>query len=181
AAKAQRFDLKFLIALVPDPLDSQQPAAFDLAMDGIQQGFAYASEVRKGYLPDRIWIPWNDEATVAGKGYRTAPGLLLFRRLKERGGRQLFGVLLVGETPRTGIHKAAFSAALQLVADLSPASQSSVRILGPSYSGSALSLQMALADWQRRRRPRSEAAAASRFVIVTGSARAPCLEPLFAR
>ncbi len=175
------FVLQFMIALVPDPLDSQQPAAFDQTLDAIQHGFAYENERGESYLPDRIWIPWNDKEAVRSKSYRTSPGLLLFRRRREGQPPELVGVFLVGETPKTGIHKAAFQESLRLIAKLSGDCHHPVRILGPSYSGSALSLRIALLDWQAQHRPPlKEAPEASPFVIVTGSARAPCLEQLFA-
>jgi hypothetical protein len=195
-ARSPAFDLKLMIALVPDPLESQQPAAFDQAVDAIQHGFAYASGVRKSYLPDRIWIPWDDKATIKSRGYRASPGLLLFRRVLGRPKEppkgkppeppeiQVFGVFLVGETPKAGIHKPAFREALRLITELSGGAPSSVRILGPSYSGSAVSLRLALLDWRRDHQSSSRVkakTAASRFIIVTGSARAPCLESLFER
>src|ERR1700720_3568050 len=80
ASQAQGYQLQFLIALVPDPLDSQLPAAFDQAIDAIQQGFAYSNRTRTGYLQDRSWIPWNDPQAIKEESYRTSPGLMLFRR-----------------------------------------------------------------------------------------------------
>ncbi|MFL6199337.1 MAG: hypothetical protein ACJ76J_09185, partial [Thermoanaerobaculia bacterium] len=49
------YRFKFLIALVPDPLDSQLPAGFDQALEGIQQAYADS-----GYLLDRVWLPWAE-------------------------------------------------------------------------------------------------------------------------
>jgi hypothetical protein len=175
AAQAQGYQLQFLIALVPDPLDSQVPAAFDQAIDAIQQGFAYSNRGRTGYLQDRSWIPWNDPQAIKEESYRTSPGLLLFRRYGQQAGLpgrvpQLTGVFLVGETPKTGIHKTAFAEALRLIGELSGgAVQGPLRILGPTYSGSAVSLQIALRNWLAEH-------SAARFEIVTGSATAPCLE-----
>jgi hypothetical protein len=214
----QSFQLRFMIALVPDPLDSQLPAAFDQAIDAIGQSFGHSSPRRgPAWLPDRSWIPWNDPPTVASKRYRGVPGLLLFRRILwhlPQAGRpcELMGVFLVGETPKTGIEPAAFHEALQLIADLSPDRRLPVpvRILGPTYSGSALSLRAALLDWERLHPPPptaaspaapaiqagsarpapatpgravagpscQEAAPVCRFLIVSGTARAPCLEGL---
>ena len=180
----QPYQLQFMVALVPDPLDSQVPAAFDQAIDAIEQGFAYSHPRRKAYLPDRSWIPWNDDQAVKDKTYQASPGLLLFRRWQRgkdgRPERQLMGVFLVGETPKTGIHKAAFHEALQLIGELSPPrAPGPVKILGPSYSGSAVSLRTALLAWIAEHPAAAAGAAAPRFSIVTGSARAPCLETLF--
>jgi len=175
---ARGYQLQFLIALVPDPLDSQLPAAFDQAVDAIQQGFAYSNRTRTGYLQDRSWIPWNDPQAIQEASYRTSPGLLLFRRVRWQAGLagrvpQLMGVFLVGETPKTGIHQAAFAEALRLIGELSGgAIQGPVGILGPTYSGSAVSLRLALLAW----RAEHPGAARQHFEIVTGSATAPCLE-----
>jgi hypothetical protein len=197
------YELQFMVALVPDPIDSQLPAAFDQAIDAIQQGFAYSNSGRKPYLPDRSFIPWNDDQAVKDKTYQTSPGLLLFRRWRHlpdgREERRLMGVFLVGETPKTGIQKGAFSEALRLIEDLrkqsaAPGDTSPVKILGPTFSGSAVSLRAALWNWYHPPKaappptPRAGAAPATpsvgaapttRFLIVTGSARAPCLESLF--
>ncbi|HEY6323807.1 MAG TPA: hypothetical protein VJA16_19875 [Thermoanaerobaculia bacterium] len=178
AAPAQGYQLQFLVALVPDPLDSQLPAAFDQAIDAIQQGFAYSNRTRTGYLQDRSWIPWNDPQAIKEESYRTSPGLLLFRRFGRQAGLtgrvpQLMGVFLVGETPKTGIHKAAFAEALRLIGELSSgADQGPLRILGPTYSGSAVSLRVALQTWLAEHQGKAPAPAE----IVTGSATAPCLE-----
>jgi hypothetical protein len=220
----QVYRLKLLIALVPDPLDSQLPAAFDQAIDAIEQGFAYSSPMRAGYLPDRRWLPWEDAAVVQGRSYRATPGLMLFRQ-EDGPVCTLTAVLLVGETPTTGLHMAAFHEALRLAADLADSGEGPVRILGPSFSGTVSSLRVALLQWaaDAAGAPRSSpsspapsspapaaspaparspapaaapAAAASpasaasaapgeaagspspRFLVVTGAAKAPCLESL---
>jgi hypothetical protein len=177
------WQLQFMVALVPDPLDSQLPAAFDQAIDAIGQGLAYSNSGRSAYLQDRSWIPWNDDAAVKDRAYRVSPGLLLFRRFRPgqdgRQERQLMGVFLVGETPKTGIHQVAFLTALQLIRELSAQDAPlPVKVLGPTYSGSAVSLRTALLNWLGRPQAAPAAAAASRFLIVSGSARAPCLEDL---
>ncbi len=142
----QVYKLKLLIALVPDPLDSQLPAAFDQAIDAIEQGFAYSSPMRAGYLPDRRWLPWEDAAAVQDRSYRATPGLMLFRQ-EDGPVCTLTAVLLVGETPTTGLHMAAFHAALRLALDLADSGEGPVRILGPSFSGTVSSLRVALLQW----------------------------------
>src|SRR5260370_18909945 len=162
-----------MIALVPDPLDSQVPVAFDQAIDAIEQGFAYSNRTRTGYLQDRSWIPWNDPQAIKEESYRTAAGLLLCRRFgRQARVPQLMGVFLVGETPKTGIHKAAFAEALRLIGELSgDAIQGPLRILGPTYSGSAVSLRIALQTWLAE-----PGAKHVQVQIVSGPAPAPCLE-----
>lgn len=87
------------------------------------------------------------------------------------------GVFLVGETPKTGIHQAAFDVAVHLIEDLSGGTiNDTLKILGPTYSGSALSLRIALERWYTRSRGASSSR--HRIDVVTGSATAPCLEYL---
>jgi hypothetical protein len=172
----QVYKLKLLIALVPDPLDSQLPAAFDQELDALEQGFAYSSPQRPGYLPDRRWLPWQDAAAAQGKSYRTTPGLMLFRQ-EDGPVCTLTAVLLVGETSTAGLHMAAFHEALRLAADLADGEEEPVRILGPSFSGTASSLRVALLQWGAE--GRLAAPPPPHFVIVTGTAKAPCLESQF--
>jgi len=159
------YQLKFMVALVPDPIDAQLPMAFDQAVDAIQQGFAFSSRSRLSYLQDRTWIPWNDDQAVKSRGWRRTPGALLFRRVQWRqDGRpevQLMGVFLVGESPKTGINQTAFRESLQLVEDLSGGvAQGPLLVLGPTYSGSAMSLRVGLQAWTSRHRGRTNAQAA---------------------
>ena len=142
AVDAAHYNLQFMVALVPDPLESGEPLRFDLTLDAIQQGFGQV-----GYLPDRFWLPW-----LSGKGsregstdtlYRRSPGVLLFRQRPH-----LAVVFLIGESPKTGIHKEAFTNALAIASRLrSVAAGPEVEILGPTFSGSAESLRQALRSW----------------------------------
>lgn len=162
ASNAQ-YTVDVLVALVPDPLDSHLGTNFDQSLDAIQRAYN-----KCGYLLDRVWLPWNRGA-VKKRVYREVPGLLLFRKAKSR---RLAVVLLVGETPKTGIHKKAFLEAVRLAGALRfPASKEPLPVLGPSFSGSALSLRLALLVVPD---PNQD------FKIVTGSATAPHLEETLA-
>jgi hypothetical protein len=181
------YELDFVVALVPDPIDSEMPAAFDQALDGIQRGFA-----NRFFLLDRRWLPWRTStATAAGAAsrrlHRLSPGLLLFRRdglVKDdpleseprcltaaaapdgRVEHCLAGVFLVGETPKRGIHQAAFLQAMRLIRALGGGGPGhTVKILGPSYSGSAESLRLGVRLARRVLGPQA-------LEIVTGSATA---------
>jgi hypothetical protein len=157
AAAEQGVALQFLVVLVPDPIDSNLAAFFDQSVEALQMAFA-----RDSYLPDRFWLPWAEDSAARDHTYRTAPGLLLFRR-----GSELLSVLLVGETPKQGVHQQALREAFSLIAALQGSARSGepLRILGPSFSGSARSLQRTLH-------------AGSTYRIVTGSATAEDLESL---
>ena len=161
-----KYSLDFIIATVPDPVDSRLPYFFDSSVDSIQR----ACEA-SGYVLDSFDLAWRG-ATAAGATataatdiprYRRDPSLLLFRSPDER---KLLLVFLVGETPTSGLHKAAMAGALRQLANFfswgpehgrlpeelrkltTPGSQSAIRIMGPTFSGSALSMDFALRDWR---------------------------------
>lgn len=159
-SKPSSYDLVFLIATVPEPLDSFLPANFDQALQGIQQ--AYASSK---YLLDRMWLPWNDKKLVSSKVHRRFPGLLLFRRTKGSQ-TELATVLLVGESPKSGIHKEAFQNAVRLASAFGR-DPKEIPVLGPSFSGSNESLHLSL---------KNAATGDFRFHIATGTATAGKLE-----
>ena len=172
-ASKNHYALVFTIALVPDPLDSDLAANSDQALAAIQEGFA-----ESGYLLDRLWLPWKDETAIRDKTYRKVPGVLLFRR-DDNTGRWLNAVFLVGETSKLGIHKPAFANTLELIAAFRDASPGDtiVRIVGPSFSGSAESLRLAILTWRENETLHKKSPFT--FKIMTGSATAPKLEDLF--
>ena len=150
------YETEFLIATVPDPVDSPYGHAFDQVVDAIQR----AVEKKDGYVLDRCWLPWDVDRKAKPKPgdppstLRTEhPGVLLFRhgRDKLRGVNSpgLCVVFLVGETPTGGIHKQALYAAIKLMADVGHPDSAPVRIVGPHFSGSQASLQFVIGDWWR--------------------------------
>lgn len=154
--KKPRID--FYVALVPDPVDTPLPVLFDEAIHGVQKGFAQSH-----YLFDRYWLPWLENKARDDKRYREIPGILLFR-----GESRLAAVLVVGETPKAGLHREAMAAALDLIDRLSkPGETPQVGIFGPTFSGTAPSLKKSLA-----------ARSGWTFRIATGSATAAGLEGL---
>ncbi|HYO14466.1 MAG TPA: hypothetical protein VE685_14815, partial [Thermoanaerobaculia bacterium] len=158
--------LEFLVALVPDPLDSYMPERFDQAVDAIQQAYADPGSVGtpSQYLLDRVWLPWTDPDAATARTWRRTPGVLLFRDPRQG---LLSTVFLVGESPKSGIAREPFRNALQVIRAFLPAGKP-VRVLGPTFSGSADSLELAL-----REDPKAE--------IVSGSATAQGLEALLNR
>ncbi len=171
-AKRQAYRLDFLIALVPDPVDSHLSNRFDEALDALQRGIA-----QSGYLFDRASLPWEGEAAKK-RLYRSVPGGLLFRKVDMEGQRHLLAVFLVGESPKSGIQKQAFYKALDFMTglqrDTGPGGP--LKILGPSFSGSAESLQVALREWLSRR---DSSQGGLEIDMVTGSATARGLESFF--
>jgi hypothetical protein len=109
---------------------------------------------------DAVELKWGHGALklTFGRGkqtgprYRSEPGVLLFRRRRDAEGHsdkgRLLLVFLVGETATAGIHKRAFATSLRLIAK-SPECQPQVaiRVLGPYFSGSQVSLERVLRGW----------------------------------
>jgi hypothetical protein len=152
------FDVKFLLCTVPDPIDSGFGSAFDQVTEAIQR----AAETQQ-YVVDRAWLPWElsrKSTTARHQGYlqhEREPGLVLFRAppLEVNGATRLLVLLLVGETPSSGIHRIAFDNAVLLIEDyLGQAKEKpkdvGLQVVGPFYSGSEGSLSAALKQAQKK-------------------------------
>ena len=146
--------LRFVIAIVPNPVQTHLPLLFDRSVEAIQQ-----AAQDEGYTYDGSWFPWddssknrdaNDDEEIAKdleeKGHRQ-PGVLVFRRdlnLEEERRRPYSGglvVFLVGEQPTGGIDDIQFEHAMQWLNTLQHnTSGETLRILGPTFSGSLPSL-----------------------------------------
>jgi hypothetical protein len=171
------YQIEHLIATVPDPRESRLDYFFDRNLAAMQR----AIEVT-GYELDRNRLPWGRSQQSGGetpyqmrRNYLREPGIILFRDIKPDE-RRLLLLFLVGETPTTGIHKEAFNNALDQIMRLheagiaQPSEDGSwkIRVLGPSFSGSATSLALSINDLfnQRERSPRVK------VQIISGSATA---------
>ena len=170
------YQVQFVIATVPDPVDSHLAQLFDRALDAIQRGMESA-----GYILDRFSLPWKrgtlmrwdaslpvltDDGRVlsltskatSSDLHRRIPGMLLFRK-PGSGQQQLVAVLLVGEMPTLGIQRAAFTAALNAIENFPPnvvpclscGADKKIQILGPYFSGTTESLRSALSAWNEKR------------------------------
>jgi len=106
------------------------------------------------------------------RNYIREPGVVLFRQIKGDGGKLLV-LFLVGETPTRGIHKTAFRNALDQIQRLPTwltAPHAPIRVLGPTFSGSADSLAIALRNWLDELNENDRELA--RVKIISGSATA---------
>ena len=162
ALRARGIVVRALVVMVPDPVDSILDYAFDRSLDALQR----AARTDR-YLLDRYFLPWIAGARGTGRpesdgpgSLGRSPGVLLFRKLTSNALNskdprfELLAVFLVGETPISGVQKPALARALteamaitlreEVVSPLVP----ELRILGPYFSGSALSLRMTLLQWQ---------------------------------
>ncbi len=159
--------VEFLILTVPDPIDSRLDYFYDRNLDAAQRAIENA-----GYSLERYFLTWSVGASRTGKGspiHSAIPGVILFRKYNASD-NQLLIVFVVGETPTAGIHRQAMRAALEQIALFAGArpktfpgfvvagmeqpagaaaasSQLKVRILGPTFSGSAFSLGVTLKNW----------------------------------
>ena len=153
-----------VVATLPDPLDSHFGRELDVLLAAISRSLG-----RLGYVRDVHCLPWSTgpEASGEAQAHRSEPGALLFR---SDGG--VLAVLLVGETPVTGVQTRALRRALDLArrefASMSAAGDGSggekargeeggaprrgpeeVKLLGPTFSGSADSINLVLSAWRR--------------------------------
>jgi hypothetical protein len=156
-------DIDILVATVPDPLHTLLNLQFDRTIDAIQQ-----AAQDQGYTYDSSWLPWKAEAAeYSGLSDQNAenqdatqrelcPGLILFRQSMHRSTAQRYDdtythglfVFLVGEKPTTGINRVQWDNALKWIqghADKKDTDRA-LRVLGPSFSGSAPSVARALVD-----------------------------------
>lgn len=154
------YGLDVVIATLPDPVESHLDWAFDSELEAIRRAYE-----RSWYVTDRFWLPPRAALTVASPrspGTRVParevyPGVFLFRS-RDPAIAELRILYVVGEVPTSGIHKEALSAALRERAALFGARTfrgyatraRTVRLLGPSFSGSSLSLRLALLRWLSR-------------------------------
>jgi len=165
AVKSAHLQLKFLVATVPDPVDTHFGHYFDALIDAIQR----AVEIQEKCVLDRYWYPWpaadkqaaskrQEQSVPSGSPGRVPlherqPGVLLFRRTEPPNYLQV--VFLVGEMPTAGIHKLALTTSLTFIRDAlekgvakeTGTGNYPIKILGPYFSGSAHSLKMALQTW----------------------------------
>jgi hypothetical protein len=148
-----------MVATVADPLDSGLPLEFDRTLEAITLA-ASAHEL----LRDVGWLPWFDpsvegpERKESEECRRRVPGIVTFRsklsdrsRATEDSEEATQGnvaapllVLLVGETPTWGVHRRALGFAFAFARRIAP---STIRVLGPTFSGSARSASEQAVSW----------------------------------
>lgn len=188
-----RYCVDFMIATVPDPLDSRLPYLFDRFLASVQR----AAEADHLVL-DRYDLPWlealqakevakgssgNDDQpaseTIPVHPYDKEPGLIVFRDLDSVRGPRVLVLFVVGETPTAGINKQAFRSALDQIAGLwrvehcgPNTKELTIPILGPAFSGSAESLDFTLESWLSTSKFSPKIPKPARFQIVSGSATA---------
>ena len=136
-----------LIATIPDPIHTRMSLQTDRYLNALQQ-----AAFRVGWELATQWLPWTAKAVqisaaapgsnVPNLDLEKMPGLIVFRRhfvspLLEN---KCLLVFIVGETPTAGINGFQFEAAVRSIAKLHPSDARPIGILGPTFSGSFLSL-----------------------------------------
>jgi hypothetical protein len=160
-------ELRFVIALVADPVQTHLPLVFDRSVEAIQQAVQDSN-----YSYDESWFPWNisetkydsvteeEKAATMAASLQAQPGIMVFR--KAYGGESdassansgaseasheyvPYGsglvVFLVSEQPTGGINDTQFQNALQWMQVLrTSVPKKQLLIVGPTFSGSLPSL-----------------------------------------
>lgn len=142
-------EVRAMIGIVPDPLQTHMSLSFDRAVEAIQLAAASMN-----YAPDYYWLPWDIEqkadwidyesfkqATKVRKQTETQPGLLIFRwsgKAKETNIHILY-VFLVSETPTAGVNGEQFAKATQYISLLN--GKDDILIMGPTFSNSLKSFR----------------------------------------
>ena len=148
------YELGVMIATLPEPTDAHTDWAYDTDLEAVRRAFETA-----GFVIDRFWVPdpkdsvevKQDKVTRKVTRREWEPSVLLFRD-RDPAGQRLRILLTVPEIPTGGIYRGAFSAALasrdSILAHkdlpLTFLDRHLVRIVGPTFSGSALSLRLML-------------------------------------
>ncbi len=177
-AGARRFH--HLIGLVPDPSATERSDAFDSALEGLGEAVAHGMPVDGGtsavpYVRDHYWLPWSGNDKRAKRCWLRHPGVVLYRPLGDPRAHPAFLVLLVGETPTWGVRKDQLAAAIELVVRQHALEDSDagaeLRIVGPTFSGTAPSLAAVLREHPADGGP--DAAWPAHVSMVSGTATNP--------
>src|ERR1019366_8660619 len=147
---------RHLIALVPDPVDAARSGSFDTVLEGIEEAVAGGpkptpSAPATHYVRDRGWFPWPTSGATKKEDrcWKTQPGVLIYRPTVATWLAPTYLVFLVGETPTWGVRAKQLESALGLVDRFAAwedngGDEREVRILGPTFSGTAPSLAAVL-------------------------------------
>ncbi len=183
-----------VVATVPDWVNSNLQWLFDAQLDALQMSAAAMGFLLLSYdLPDWSRTPSRDAAEQAlwsASAHELSPGSVLFRRVSLGPDRtpqvELLLVLLVPETATEGVRSTAMANAIDLAllwntnshmptrgnAQGGEGTHVPVPILGPTYSGSVLSVRAALTAAVTRNRLCNLGGGAL-FDVVTPSASNP--------
>lgn len=166
-------DVNFLIATLPDPIDSFTGWQFDPMLDAISQAVSASDYIFERFrFPDSEPDRGRKSASTRGRAHEDELSVVLYRRHVARdhavsasGGdaegswnHERLVLLVVHENPSAGVHARALVNAMGLVTRWHskrcpaqrPTERCTIRILGPTFSGSADSIARELAQADRR-------------------------------
>lgn len=199
-AERRNIGVDIVVATLPDWVDSSLQWMFDPIMDALQasagqMGYSLVGFDMMDTDPDPASVQPKGSVWPFPRVHELTPGAVLFRRASDPSDAskrtRLLLILLVGEAATTGVHQEALANALDLAllwqkpADTAAPDDHvqsgqtgqtgrrdhAVRVLGPTYSGSAIPLREALDDAvSRHGLPKGGPAW---FDVVTGSASSP--------
>ena len=155
-------DVQFLLATIPDYVDSNSGWVADETIGAIQSAMSHG-----GYALDRFkLIDWSrvedartDRVANDSRLHERQPGAIIFRKVDAGNKRDTRNkditfqvVLLVLETPTSGVHRRALANAIDFVhrwqcrIDYSrkPLEKPQLKVVGPMFSGSIPSLALEL-------------------------------------
>jgi hypothetical protein len=170
-------DVRFMIATIPDYVDSNSGWVADEVLNAVQSAMGKAN-----FVLDRFrlidWTPADDahpDRISESKLHERQPGALVFRKVRPNATDdvkqiRLQVVLLVLETPTSGVHRVALKNAMNFVERWNRAvnratgreNGATVRLVAPVFSGSMPSLAQELGSWK----------GSAAVQVVTGSAMA---------
>ena len=180
---APTYAVDFIVATVPDYVDSNSGWLADQGLAALQSGM-----VEEKFLFDRVkLVDWSRSQAGAlsvlasSRLHERQPGAIIFRKVEDETVQtdktvqlgktvhiQVQVVLVVLETPTAGVHQAALRNSLRFLRawDACATRKSrTLRVLGPSFSGSTLSLASVLGEAPFR-------AAFDPRIVISGSATA---------
>ncbi|HKW03544.1 MAG TPA: hypothetical protein VJN96_27205 [Vicinamibacterales bacterium] len=187
-ARRQNTPVRFLIATLPDPMDSFTGWQFDPMLDAIEQAVVESEFVFERHkFPDAA----PDQSVPAAQRFRrheSESNVILSHRHREgehtpgARDRELLVLLIVHENPSAGVHVPALIEALEMATSWKnlvplpePRQAGLITILGPTFSGSSESIVNALKMACRRQMLKRDQ---HRVWIVTGSATDDSNKPL---
>jgi hypothetical protein len=185
----------YAIALAPDPVHTHLSLMFDREIAVVQQ-----AAQDEGYVYNSSWFPWKSEVDgtlehLADRQYEAdltvnrdaCPGVILFRKdpllLSPSGNPagQVYAnalvVFVVGKQPTGGINEDQWANSMALLSQYAQAStpgtsvpDGTLRILGPTFTGSLTSLERLLKDYSTLKpKPGTIPALFPKALVLSGS------------
>lgn len=193
--KSPEPDMRYVIALAPDPVHTRLSLYFDRTMEAIQ-----AAAQDETYVYDSSWLPWQldskdypvradenaeEDAAEAREG---CPGMILFRRRGREGEAPAYSqgmaVFVVADEPTQGVNPSEWNEAIRVIAGQARPHETTLSVLGPTFSGSLPSLARLVGEGSLFQRSNFQAAtiysgavsscgAITRFIRTTAQANGP--------